>query len=182
MNENEIGRIAAAVNCLRPDWPIASLKTLLGRPELVHRPRRDAAVALTWIACESDTKTPARVIEAGPWWKASAAEGGEDRRWSPPKSNEACGKHPGEHRDRCRSCIAEQIAGERDEEIERMSREAALEWAKAEARASRVKGPASASEQIDSDAAYGELKARHLPDIKALMASPESDDETEAVA
>ena len=37
-------------------------------------------------------------------------------------------------------------------------------------------------EQIDSDAAYGELKARHLPDIKALLASPESDDETEAVA
>jgi len=37
-------------------------------------------------------------------------------------------------------------------------------------------------EQIDSDAAYGELKARHLPDMKALMASPESDDETEAVA
>ena len=40
----------------------------------------------------------------------------------------------------------------------------------------------AAGEQIDSDAAYGELKARHLPDIKALLASPESDDETEAVA
>lgn len=30
-------------------------------------------------------------------------------------------------------------------------------------------------EVIDSDAAYGELKPRHLPDMKALMASPENE-------
>lgn len=76
MNETEIARIAAATNALRPDWPIPSIITLLGRPELANRPRRDVAVALTWVACESDTKTPARVISAGPWWNAAAVEGG----------------------------------------------------------------------------------------------------------
>jgi hypothetical protein len=74
MNTGEIDRIAAAVNVLRPDWPVKSLRTLLERPELVHRPRRDVAVALTWVACESVTTTPARVLEAGPWWRAAAVE------------------------------------------------------------------------------------------------------------
>ena len=81
MNENEIQRIAAATNALRPDWPISSLVTLLNRPGLVNRTRRDAAVALAWIACDSATKTPARVLEAGPWWQAVAdtADGGAPR-------------------------------------------------------------------------------------------------------
>ena len=71
MNETEIGRIAAAANQLRPDWPTASLRTLLEKPELASRPRRDVAVAIAWVACESSTKTPARVLEAGPWWQGS---------------------------------------------------------------------------------------------------------------
>ena len=81
MNENEIERIAHAANALRPDWPIGSIRTLLSKPELAHRPRRDVAVALTWVACESKSKTPARVLEAGPWWQAVAdpSEGGAPR-------------------------------------------------------------------------------------------------------
>jgi hypothetical protein len=75
MNEVEISRIAAAISDLRPDWPAASIRSLLNRPELKNRLRRDVAVALTWVACEADTKTPARVIEAGPWWRAAAVEG-----------------------------------------------------------------------------------------------------------
>jgi hypothetical protein len=76
MNENEADRIAAAAHALRPDWPLASLRTLLARPEIATRARRDVAVALTWVACESATKTPARVLEAGPWWLATNTEGG----------------------------------------------------------------------------------------------------------
>lgn len=79
MNETEIGRIAAAAAMLRPDWPASSIRTLLQRPELINRPRRDVAVALTWVACETATKTPARVLEAGPWWTASP-EGGPRQR------------------------------------------------------------------------------------------------------
>ena len=72
MNEVEISRIAAAISDLRPDWPAASIRSLLNRPELKNKPRRDVAVALTWVACERETKTPARVIEAGPWWTAAS--------------------------------------------------------------------------------------------------------------
>ncbi len=65
MNENETDRIAAMGNALRPDWPVASLRALLRRPTLANKTRRDMAVALAWVACESETKTPARVAEAG---------------------------------------------------------------------------------------------------------------------
>lgn len=91
MNENEIERIAAAANALRPDWPVSSLRTLLARPELARRPRRDVAVALAWVACESTTKTPARVLEAGPWWQATNAESSGRTSYNVP-----CPDHAGE--------------------------------------------------------------------------------------
>lgn len=75
MNENERDRIAAAMHQLRPDWPAASIRTLLDRPQLRDRPRRDVAVALAWVACESSSQTPARVLEAGDWWKAASVAG-----------------------------------------------------------------------------------------------------------
>lgn len=73
MNEHEIDRIASAFHVLRPDWPHASLRTFIAK-NLADRPRRDVAVALAWISCESNTATPARVLENGPWWKAANAE------------------------------------------------------------------------------------------------------------
>lgn len=66
-------RIAAAVNMLRPDWPVASLRTLMGKPELRNRPARDVAVAMTWVACDPRSETPARVLLAGAWWRAANA-------------------------------------------------------------------------------------------------------------
>lgn len=93
MNEHEIERIAAAVNVLRPDWPTNSLRTLIAT-KLGNRPRRDVMVALAWIACEPNTATPARVVEAGPWWRAAAA-GGESTN-TPPRLDQACrlcGRH-----------------------------------------------------------------------------------------
>lgn len=87
MNETEVSRIAAAINALRPDWPTSSIRTLIAK-KLGHRARRDVAVALAWVACESDSKTPARVLEAGPWWTAAA--GADDATSRPPKREEAC--------------------------------------------------------------------------------------------
>lgn len=79
MNDNETQRIAAAINALRPDWPTQSLATLI-TSKLGTRTRRDVAVALTWVACDSATRSPARVLEAGPWWNAIAdADGGAPR-------------------------------------------------------------------------------------------------------
>lgn len=88
MNDHEIERIAAAMNQLRPDWPARSLQTLLSKPVLASRARRDVTVALAWVACESGTSTPARVLENGPWWRAAAVEGTLTRRH--PKPDEAC--------------------------------------------------------------------------------------------
>src|SRR5690606_16846987 len=75
MNQHEIDRIAAAMNQLRPDWPTKQLQTLLSNPALATRPRRDVCVALAWVACETNSSSPYRVLEAGPWWRAAAVEG-----------------------------------------------------------------------------------------------------------
>lgn len=77
MNPNEAGRLAHAINDLRPDWPISSVRTFIER-ELINRAYRDAAVALTWVAVDRRpdgthaSETPKRVLEAGPWWRAAA--------------------------------------------------------------------------------------------------------------
>ena len=86
MNDHEAERIADAMNRLRPDWPVKSLRTLLARPELASRARRDIAVALAWVACEPDTHTPARVLENGPWWKAAGVTGELTRRHPTPQT------------------------------------------------------------------------------------------------
>jgi hypothetical protein len=74
MNDHEAQRIAAAMHVLRPDWPTASILTMI-RKNLIDRPRRDVTVALSWIACEANSHTPARVLESGPWWIAVGVDG-----------------------------------------------------------------------------------------------------------
>lgn len=74
MNEHEAQKIAAAMHVVRPDWPASSVLTLI-RKNLINRPRRDVFVALAWIASETNTATPARVLEQGPWWKAAGVDG-----------------------------------------------------------------------------------------------------------
>jgi hypothetical protein len=74
MDDHEAQRIAAAMHAARPDWPAASVLTLI-RKKLIDRPRRDVFVALAWVASEPASHTPARVLEAGPWWRAVAIEG-----------------------------------------------------------------------------------------------------------
>ena len=88
MNDHEAERIAAAMNQARPDWPVKQLRTLLADPRIAERPRRDVFVALAWVACESNTATPYRVLEAGPWWRACSIEDGHVPR--PPRVGEFC--------------------------------------------------------------------------------------------
>lgn len=103
MNENERDRIAAAIHQLRPDWPASSIRTLIDRPRLRDRPRRDVAVALAWIACESGTQTPARVLESGPWWQAAGVEGSDNGgavtagRLDPDGTCDTCSQPPHRH-------------------------------------------------------------------------------------
>ena len=91
MNDHEAQRIAAAMHAARPDWPTASLLTLL-RKNLIDRPRRDVFVALAWVASEPNTATPARVLEIGPWWRAAGVEGQSTKRPEP------------DNHDRCSTC------------------------------------------------------------------------------
>lgn len=109
MNENEIERIANAIHALRPDWPAASIHSLISDRMAGHT-RRDAAVALAWVACESETKTPARVLEAGPWWQAANVEAPARSGWKPPRKEEQCSTHPGQWAVNCGGCVADKRA------------------------------------------------------------------------
>lgn len=104
MNDHETDRIAGAMHLLRPDWPTQQIRTLI-RDKLADRPRRDVAVALAWIACESGTSNPYRVLETGPWWTAAAVDGQTTGRREPFDATRFCGtcnkpndiRHPGDH-------------------------------------------------------------------------------------
>lgn len=87
---NELERIAAMAHALRPDWPLASLLTHL-KANHGTRTYRDLAIAMAWIATDPDTKTPARILEAGPWWEATT-----------PKTTAAGGTRNNGICDRCR--------------------------------------------------------------------------------
>lgn len=82
VNRAAASRIAAAVTCLRPEWPPASTVTLLLDPEnhTAKRPWQDVAVALVYVACDPDSKSPARVLEPGPWWQIGQHRDREGRK------------------------------------------------------------------------------------------------------
>ena len=106
MNQVEAHRLAAAVNQLRPDWPLASLSTWI-RKHLAERAYRDAAVALTWVACDPQTTSPGRCLEAGPWWKATQAEAG-----TVSAITHRCPDHPSRAAWDCPECEAEAVPPE----------------------------------------------------------------------
>lgn len=96
MTENEIRRLAHAMNDLRPDWPISSLTTFMHRTELANWTYRDAAVALAWVAADMKldgtpaSETPKRVLESGPWRKAIVIENPSARSNTPPHREDQC--------------------------------------------------------------------------------------------
>lgn len=134
MNDHEAQRIAAAMHELRPDWPTNSLLTLL-RKKLIDKPRRDVTVALSWVACESNSATPARVLEAGPWWRAACIENTTSATTSfdPATCCTVCskpddGRHPEDHRFQSENDRRRQLAAEGDAEADRIDK--AKDWAR----------------------------------------------------
>jgi len=95
-------RIAQATHAYRPEWPIPSLMTFLARPEVRERPSRDVALALAYVAHDPQTVTPARVLEAGPWWSLTRPQ---DKPTVSVVVND-CPEHPGERAGRCEPCDA----------------------------------------------------------------------------
>jgi hypothetical protein len=112
MNGNEVQRLAHAINAHRPDWMISSLTTFIAR-HMAGWPYRDAAIALTFVACDTKpdgspaSATPKRVLEQGPWRMAAAAGGSTEMRAHAPKRHEECPDHPGQWAHNCGGCRAE---------------------------------------------------------------------------
>ena len=98
LTTDEIHRLAASLNALRPDWHVKSLITFIGG-NLRTRTYREAAVALTWVATDPRTETPKRVLEAGPWWNASRAQAA-----TVSVVVTRCGEHPEHPAARCPAC------------------------------------------------------------------------------
>jgi hypothetical protein len=107
----EIDRIAAALNALRPEWPIKSLRTLLTRDH-ANRAYADLAVAAVYCAVDPKTATPARLAEHGPWWVAAAQTIVRGTETPGPGLEPRCEKDGHEHElaRACRCCRAEAIA------------------------------------------------------------------------
>lgn len=103
MDKHEIDRLAAAVHALRPDWPLRSVVTFIAR-EIGTYAYQDAAVMLTWVATDPDTKTPRRVTENGPWRHAIV-----DRRTVQPVTSPECVDHPGQRASTCTDCHADAV-------------------------------------------------------------------------
>ncbi len=72
---DEIQRVAAAMNALHPDWNIRSLVTYLERNH-AGRPFRDLVVAAVVVATDARTKTPKLLEQHGAWWVAAKAAQG----------------------------------------------------------------------------------------------------------
>jgi len=71
-DEHEIQRIAAAMNVIRPKWPIKSLVTFLTNHH-ARRPYRDLLIAGVVVASDERTETPKLLNQHGPWWAAAQA-------------------------------------------------------------------------------------------------------------
>lgn len=112
LTDTEASRIADAVERLRPDWPARSVRAFLVA-KLRDRAFADVAVAITVVACDPASETPARVLEPGPWWMATRANRPGDATFTPgPGQDEPC-RRPGHERERaahCRWCRAEDVA------------------------------------------------------------------------
>lgn len=110
LTRTEIERLAQSANALRPDWTVRSLCTWL-LADHAHRPLRDVAVALAWIATDPGTKLPKRMNEAGPWWiavRATGADGQEPLRF--PRC--PIDGHGSYRADNCGACKADRLAVE----------------------------------------------------------------------
>jgi hypothetical protein len=149
-----VERIAQAIHALRPQWPIASLETFLRDPKLANRPTRDVAIALTWIAVDPDTRTPARVHEDGAWWRAATVDEAQTYR----NPGTVCTIHPSQL-EPCRHCTAQRVPAN----LERGTRNLPLALARAELAQTRANTCAHGILKGHEKAAYM-LEARALVD------------------
>jgi hypothetical protein len=103
MNRAEAEQIASAITHIRPDWLRTSLITMLARHH--HRPARDVALALIWVAYDPDTRGPGRIDADGPWWHTSRLAATDQDTRPPYLADTRCPKHG--DREPCLPCQRE---------------------------------------------------------------------------
>jgi hypothetical protein len=111
-DRDEIQRIAAAMNALRPDWRITSLVTFLTAHHAT-RPYRDLAIAAVSVATDPKTTTPNLLNEHGAWWVAAQTVRGETARSTAPAPGTPRCPEPGHEHElasNCRICISDRMA------------------------------------------------------------------------
>jgi hypothetical protein len=91
LTPTQIERLAAMANALRPDWPTRSIQTHITTHHN-QRAYRDLALALTYVATDSESSTPARLNQPGPWWRLTTVVEGPPQ---PPRRCEACSEYHG---------------------------------------------------------------------------------------
>ena len=105
--DHELQVVAAAVAALRDDWPARSVLAHLRRePGLRDRPYRHLVVAAVAVAVDPASKSPGRLTQSGPWWRAAALST-EDATPDPPHPK--CGH--GNPAGRCKACEQEATDG-----------------------------------------------------------------------
>lgn len=96
LTREDAARIADAITVLRPTWTQNRLMALMANPAIrARRQPKDVAAAFAWIALDSETREPTRILEAGPWWgtaDASAQSAGPVYRYANPRDCGICNK------------------------------------------------------------------------------------------
>ena len=106
-----IERIAAATHAYRPDWPPGSIVALIERdPSLRAKTYQDLADAMTHIATDPATQTPARVREVGPWWRIGTPVSSDKSQLDPRRPRcQVDTHHHHEPADNCAVCRSDQL-------------------------------------------------------------------------
>jgi hypothetical protein len=103
-----VAELVAAVQTIRPEWGTTAVRTTLDRAREDGRPWRLASDAMLRVARAPDSRSPARLLEQGPWW--SEAVNGSRARPARPADLAKCAAHPGELASNCRCCAADRKA------------------------------------------------------------------------
>ena len=117
MLSEEIDRLAQSVNALRPDWGAHDLKTFIAN-QLPNRGYLEAAKAFAEIATDPTTRSPARILQPGPWWGDKPTAGGGTGGYGPTCR---CGKTRARHNE-AESKVAPELRHEFETDAEHETR------------------------------------------------------------
>ena len=117
MLSEEIDRLAQSVNALRPDWGAHDLKTFIAN-QLPDRSYTEAAKAFATIATDPTTRSPARILQPGPWWGDKPTTGGGTGGYGPTCR---CGKTRARHNE-AESKVAPELRHEFETDAEHETR------------------------------------------------------------